>query len=57
MPSATVLAQAMTGRGIQPIFGMPCSSFSGSWPGCGRGGMPISTRHMRQLPGLVSFGW
>ena len=22
--------EAMTGRGIQPIFGMPCSSFSGS---------------------------
>ena len=56
MPSATVLAQAMTGRGIQPILAWPSSSRSGSSPGARRGGIPISIRHMRQLPGEVSFG-
>ena len=47
-------AQEICGRGIQLITGFPSSPSSGlrSGPIFGR---PISIRHMRQLPGALSF--
>ena len=56
MPSATSCAHEICGRGIHAISGLP----SGPRTGLRSGvifGMPISTMHMRQLPGDESFGW
>ena len=54
MPSLTSCAQEICGRGIQLIIGFPSAPSSGlrSGPIFGR---PISIRHMRQLPGELSF--
>ena len=56
MPSAMSWAQLICGRGIQLMTGLPSGPISGlrSAPILG---MPISIRHMRQLPGDESFGW
>ncbi len=55
-PSETSVAQEICGRGIQLISGLPSSPRAGLRSGP-IFGMPISIRHMRQLPGEESFLW
>ena len=54
IPSVTSCAQEICGRGIQLMTGLPSAPSSGlrSGPILGR---PISIRHIRQLPGELSF--
>ena len=56
MPSETGMLHAICSFGMNAITGWP----SGPTSGCLSGfsfGVPTSTRHMRQLPATVSFGW
>ena len=55
MPGEIGVAQAMAGRGILAIFGVP-SGFKIGLRSGPSAGMPNSTRHMRQLPATGSFG-
>ena len=55
IPSATSCAQQIWGRGIQLIIGWPSAPNSNFRSGPIRG-RPISIRHIRQLPGELSFG-
>ena len=57
MPGETLVEQPMTGFGIQLIFWEPSSSRMGSLVSRSRMGIPISIRHMRQLPTTLSLGW
>ncbi len=58
MPGATLVPQPIWGRGIQLIFCLPVAgSMTGALVAGSTAGMPISTRHMRQLPTTESFGW
>ena len=57
-PGEALVAQAIVGRGDQLIFCLPVAgSMIGAFVAGSTAGMPISTRHMRQLPTTVSFGW
>jgi hypothetical protein len=57
-PGETLVAQPICGRGIQLIFCLPVAgSMIGALVAGSTAGMPISMRHMRQLPTTESFGW
>jgi hypothetical protein len=57
-PGEALVAQPICGRGIQLIFCLPvAASTIGALVAGSMAGMPISMRHMRQLPATVSFGW
>ena len=57
-PGAALVKHAMAGLGTQLILARPVA---GSTTGCfvagSSAGVPISTRHMRQLPAMLSLGW
>ena len=56
IPSETSVAHEIAGRGPQEISGRPSAPSTGLRSGV-IFGMPSSTRHIRQLPGELSFGW
>jgi hypothetical protein len=55
MPGEIGVAHAMAGRGDFAIFGVPSAFITGLRSGPSAG-VPNSTRHMRQLPAMGSFG-
>ena len=56
-PGETLVPQPIWGRGIQLIFCLPVAgSMMGALVAGSTAGMPISMRHIRQLPTMVSFG-
>ncbi len=55
MPGEIGVAQAMAGRGDFAIFGVPSGFITGLRSGPSAG-VPNSTRHIRQLPAMGSFG-
>ena len=56
IPGETVVAQPITGLGIQPILGLPSSFKIASPVPRSRIGVPISIKHMRQFPATLSCG-
>ncbi|OQB88776.1 MAG: hypothetical protein BWX86_02600 [Verrucomicrobia bacterium ADurb.Bin122] len=57
-PGEALVKQAIWGLGIQPIFCLPVAgSMIGSRVARSKAGVPISIRHMRQLPETLSLGW
>ena len=57
-PGETLVAHAIVGRGLQLILCLPVAgSMTGALVAGSTAGMPISTRHILQLPTTVSFGW
>ena len=57
-PGDTLVAQAIVGRGDQLTFCFPVvGSITGALVAGSTAGIPISTRHIRQLPTTASLGW
>ncbi len=56
IPGDTVVAHPMTGFGTHPILGLPSSSVIASPVSRSLIGVPISTKHMRQLPATLNCG-